>query len=131
MLRIGPFAHGECRNGGLPDWLDGQPFSVRSNDERYLFYVQRLYAEIAQQVKGLLFSEGGPIIGLQLENEYMHAGASWEVTYKQGTEWVPAGFDGVEHKEFKQQAVQLFETSKKSKTQISRDLGISDSALST
>jgi transposase len=33
-------------------------------------------------------------------------------------------------KEFKQQAVQLFETSKKSKTQISRDLGISDSALS-
>ena len=33
-------------------------------------------------------------------------------------------------KEFKQQAVQLFETSGKSKTQISRDLGISDSALS-
>ncbi len=33
-------------------------------------------------------------------------------------------------KEFKQQAVQLLETSGKSKTQISRDLGISDSALS-
>ncbi len=33
-------------------------------------------------------------------------------------------------KEFKQQAVQLFETSGKSKTQISRDLGIFDSALS-
>ncbi len=33
-------------------------------------------------------------------------------------------------KEFKQQAVQLFETSKKSKTQIARDLSISDSALS-
>ena len=33
-------------------------------------------------------------------------------------------------KEFKQQAVQLFETSGKSKTQIARDLGISDSALS-
>ena len=33
-------------------------------------------------------------------------------------------------KEFKQQAVQLFETSRKSKTQIARDLGISDSALS-
>ena len=31
-------------------------------------------------------------------------------------------------KEFKQQAVQLFETSGKSKTQIARDLGISDSA---
>ncbi len=33
-------------------------------------------------------------------------------------------------KEFKQQAVQLFETSGKSKTHISKDLGISDSALS-
>jgi transposase len=33
-------------------------------------------------------------------------------------------------KEFKQQAVQLFETSGKNKTQIARDLGISDSALS-
>jgi transposase len=33
-------------------------------------------------------------------------------------------------KEFKQQAVTLFETSGKTKTQISRDLGISDSALS-
>ena len=33
-------------------------------------------------------------------------------------------------KEFKQQAVNLFETSGKSKTQIARDLGISDSALS-
>ena len=33
-------------------------------------------------------------------------------------------------KEFKQQAVHLFKTSGKSKTQIARDLGISDSALS-
>jgi transposase len=33
-------------------------------------------------------------------------------------------------KEFKQQAVNLFETSGKTKTQIARDLGISDSALS-
>jgi transposase len=32
-------------------------------------------------------------------------------------------------KEFKQQAVQLFQTSGKTKTQIARDLGISDSAL--
>ena len=32
-------------------------------------------------------------------------------------------------REFKQQAVILFETSGKSKTQIARDLGISDSAL--
>lgn len=33
-------------------------------------------------------------------------------------------------KEFKQEAVHLVETSKKSKSEIARDLGISDSALS-
>ena len=32
ILRIGPFSHGEMRNGGLPDWLYGQAFEVRSND---------------------------------------------------------------------------------------------------
>ena len=97
IVRIGPFAHGEVRNGGLPDWLYGQPFAVRSNDERYLAYVRRLYGEIAAQLDGLLFKDGGPVIGIQLENEYMHAGAPWETTFRQGTEWVPRGFDGAAH----------------------------------
>ncbi|MCA0454815.1 MAG: beta-galactosidase [Chloroflexi bacterium] len=97
VVRIGPFAHGECRNGGIPDWLYGRPFPIRSNDKRYLAYVERLYGEINQQLKGLLFKDGGPVIGIQLENEYMHAGAPWEVTYRQGTEFVPAGNDGAGH----------------------------------
>lgn len=97
IVRMGPFAHGECRNGGIPDWLYGRPFPVRSNDQRYLAYVRRLYAEIASQVEGLLFRDGGPVIGIQLENEYMHAGAPWEVTFRQGTEYVPAGTDGAGH----------------------------------
>lgn len=99
LLRIGPFAHGECRNGGLPDWLYGRAIRVRSNDERYLFYVRRFFAEVAKQVAGLLFKDGGPIIGIQLENEYMHAGAPWEVPFKPGSEWVPGGSDGVQHLE--------------------------------
>ncbi|MBE3561514.1 MAG: beta-galactosidase, partial [Ktedonobacteraceae bacterium] len=97
LLRIGPFAHGECRNGGLPDWLYGQPFQVRSNDERYLFYVQRYYEQVGKQVEGYRFQDGGPVIGIQIENEYMHCGAPWEVTFKQGSEWIPAGSDGNEH----------------------------------
>ncbi len=98
ILRIGPFAHGEWRNGGLPDWLYGQPFEVRSNDPGYLRCVERLYTEIGRQVQGLLFGDGGPIIGIQLENEYMHAGAPWEVVdQERDTEWVTAGHQGVEH----------------------------------
>ncbi len=99
LLRIGPFVHAEVRNGGFPDWMYGRAIQVRSNDERYLFYVRRYFAEVARQVTGLLFQDGGPIIGIQIENEYMHAGAPWEVTFRQGTEWVPGGSDGVEHLE--------------------------------
>jgi len=97
LARIGPFAHGECRNGGLPDWLYGRTFAVRSNDERYLFYVKRLYHAIAAQLKGLLFKDGGPVTGVQLDNEFMHCGAPWEVTYRPGTQWVPSGSGGEEH----------------------------------
>ena len=50
IVRIGPFAHGEMRNGGLPDWLYGRPIEVRSNDPAYLFYVDRLYRQIGQQL---------------------------------------------------------------------------------
>ncbi|MDQ0253191.1 hypothetical protein J2S74_000563 [Evansella vedderi] len=97
IIRIGPFAHGEARNGGLPDWLFGRPFDLRSNDEAYLNYVKNLFSEIGKQVKGLLFQDGGPIIGTQLENEYEHAGAPWEMTTGTGNEWLQAGRDGDEH----------------------------------
>lgn len=82
LMRVGPFAHGEIRNGGLPDWLYGRPIDVRSNDPSYLFYTNRLYQEIGQQLKGLMFKDGGPIIGVQLENEYQHSTAPWGFTYQ-------------------------------------------------
>jgi len=97
LVRVGPFDHGECRNGGIPDWMYGRSFRLRSNDAEYLAYVKNLYSQIAHQLDGLLFKDGGPVIGIQLENEYMHCGAPWEVTFRQGMEWVPAGTDGAGH----------------------------------
>ncbi|MFG6465034.1 beta-galactosidase [Pelomonas baiyunensis] len=69
VVRLGPWAHGEARYGGIPDWVvDAMP--TRSNDAEYLGHVERLYAEIGAQLKGLLWKQGGPVIGVQLENEY-------------------------------------------------------------
>jgi hypothetical protein len=82
IVRIGPFAHGEMRNGGVPDWLYGRPFEVRSNDSAYLSYVEKLYKQIGSQLQGLYFKDGGPIIGIQLENEYQHSAAPWAITYE-------------------------------------------------
>lgn len=82
LMRVGPFDHGEIRNGGLPDWLYGRPIDVRSNDPAYLSYVNRLYKEIGKQLNGLMFKDGGPIIGVQIENEYQHSAAPWGFTYQ-------------------------------------------------
>ena len=94
IVRIGPFCHGEIRNGGLPDWLFARPFSVRSNDPEYLSYVEKLYNEIGRQLKGLYFKDGGPVIGIQLENEYQHSAAPWALTYPgQPHDWTVAERD--------------------------------------
>lgn len=73
LLRVGPWAHGEARFGGLPDWIV-RSTRIRSNDPDYLRYVARYYGQIGQQVKGLLWKDGGPIIAVQLENEYYARG---------------------------------------------------------
>jgi hypothetical protein len=73
-MRIGPWAHGEARNGGTPDWiLRKKEIKDRSNDVVYQNYVTRYFAQIAQQLEGLYYKDGGNIIGIQLENEYWHA----------------------------------------------------------
>ncbi|CAM4289940.1 beta-galactosidase [Paenibacillus typhae] len=69
VLRIGPWAHGECRNGGYPDWLLAKPFKLRENNPQYLEKVTVLYEKIAEQVQGLFYKDGGNIIAVQLENE--------------------------------------------------------------
>ena len=68
--RIGPWSHAEVRNGGFPDWLLAKTRQTRSNDPTYLHYVDLYYQQIAAQLKGLMWSEGGPVIAIQLENEY-------------------------------------------------------------
>lgn len=94
ILRVGPFCHGEVRNGGLPDWLFGRAFAVRSNDEGYLEYVRHLFREIGHQSAGQMFKDGGPVIGIQLENELNAAAALWEETAKQGDEYLSGGASG-------------------------------------
>lgn len=68
IVRMGPWCHGECRNGGFPDWILAKS-NLRTNDPDYLHYVRIYYKEIAEQLQGLLYKDGGPIIGIQLENE--------------------------------------------------------------
>jgi beta-galactosidase len=67
--RIGPWTHGEVRNGGLPDWVLKNS-AIRSNDPVYLAEVKQFYVQIGRELHGLLWKDGGPVIGIQIENEY-------------------------------------------------------------
>lgn len=70
IVRCGPWCHGEVRNGGQPDWLLKKGWRLRSDDPAYLEKTRILYGEIANQLSGLLWKDGGPVIGVQFENEY-------------------------------------------------------------
>ncbi|MDN3021622.1 beta-galactosidase [Streptomyces sp. S.PB5] len=67
--RIGPWVHAEVRNGGLPDWVLGRDCVPRTDDPAYLEAVGVWFAAVAEQLRGLDRANGGPIIGIQIENE--------------------------------------------------------------
>ena len=69
-LRIGPYCNAEARNGGFPDYVARMPNKRSNRNPAYLAAVQRWYAQVAEQTKGLFVKDGGPIVGIQLENEY-------------------------------------------------------------
>ncbi|MDF2485828.1 MAG: beta-galactosidase [Herbinix sp.] len=77
LLRLGPWVHGEVRNGGFPDWLMNKGYQLRHNDPAYLEEVRRYYTTLYEQVRGLLLTDGGPIIGIQIENELGHCGGAY------------------------------------------------------
>ena len=75
VLRMGPFCHGEVRNGGFPDWVVKSGCRLRSEDPVFLGYVEHLYRQIFTQVQGLQWKDGGPVIAAQFDNEYRGRGS--------------------------------------------------------
>ncbi|TCU54672.1 glycosyl hydrolase family 35 [Novosphingobium sp. PhB57] len=68
-IRPGPWVHAETRMGGLPDWVV-ESTRRRTNDPAYLAQVERFWSGVAESLRGLLWKDGGPVIGMQVENEY-------------------------------------------------------------
>ena len=71
VVRCGPWCHGEVRNGGFPDWVVAhKDWKLRSTDTNFLAATKILYAEISKQLSGELWKDGGPVIGIQVDNEF-------------------------------------------------------------
>ncbi|CCQ46484.1 glycosyl hydrolases 35 family protein [Pseudarthrobacter siccitolerans] len=68
VLRIGPWCHGEVRNGGFPDWVQTAAVGHRTNDPAYLAMVERWFNRLGTELAGLT-GPASNVIGIQLENE--------------------------------------------------------------
>jgi beta-galactosidase len=78
LLRPGPYICTEWDFGGLPWWLLATDMKVRTADPQFLraaaFYIDRVGKELA----GLQIHRGGPILMVQVENEYGSFGSDHE-----------------------------------------------------
>ena len=74
IVRCGPWCHGEVRNGGTPDWV----LQARAGEfARTILDTWKSRAcstsRSPPSSTGLLWKDGGPVIGIQLENEFKGA----------------------------------------------------------
>jgi len=71
IVRPSPYICAEWEFGGLPAWLlADRNMRVRSHYKPFLDKVDRYYDVLLEKFKPLLVSNGGPIIAMQIENEY-------------------------------------------------------------
>jgi len=71
ILRPGPYICAEWEWGGYPAWLLNEPgMQVRSRDPTFLAAARRWFLRLGQELAPLQIGNGGPIIAVQVENEY-------------------------------------------------------------
>lgn len=71
IVRPGPYICAEFDGGGLPAWLLADPaVQVRSREPRYLSAVSAYLRQVLEIVAPLQIDRGGPVILMQVENEY-------------------------------------------------------------
>ncbi len=71
IIRPSPYICAEWEMGGLPSWLLKNPDIVlRSSDPVYLQHVEEYYDILLPKLRPFLYQHGGPVIAMQIENEY-------------------------------------------------------------
>lgn len=71
IVRPGPFICAEWDRGGLPTWLFADPeVGVRRHEKRFLEMVEEYLGAVLAIVAPLQVDRGGPVVLVQVENEY-------------------------------------------------------------
>ncbi len=84
LLRAGPYSCAEWEFGGFPAWLLKDPrvaHALRTNDPAFIAPAEHWINRLAAETTPLLLAHGGPILAVQVENEYGNFGS--ETAYMQ------------------------------------------------
>ncbi|WP_406257244.1 glycoside hydrolase family 35 protein [Streptomyces nigra] len=79
VVRPGPYICAEWENGGLPSWLTAEVGArARTRDERYMGRVADWFGRLAEEIVPRQVDRGGPVVMVQVENEYGSYGSDAE-----------------------------------------------------
>jgi len=94
ILRPGPYSCAEWEMGGLPWWLLNQDgIGLRTRDPRFIGPVRTYFKEVGRVLGPLQISHGGPILMVQVENEYGFFGQDADYMGELRQALIDAGFD--------------------------------------
>lgn len=94
ILRPGPYVCAEWDFGGLPPYLLKIPdIKIRCMDTRYMAAVTRYINKLSKEIVSLQCSKGGPIVMVQIENEYGSFGNDKNYLEALRTLWLQNGIN--------------------------------------
>ena len=94
LLKPGPYVGGEWDLGGLPSYLlRTSGIKLRSLDPVYMAAAERYMSKLSEVIKPHLVTKGGPIIMLQIENEYGSYGTDKNYMLRLKQIWAANGID--------------------------------------
>lgn len=95
VLRAGPYSCAEWEFGGFPAWLLADPkmeAALRSNDPAFMVPAEKWIMKLGQEVAQYQIGRGGPILAVQMENEYGDFGSDQEYLKHLREIFIKAGF---------------------------------------
>jgi len=89
ILRIGPYCCAEWNFGGYPPYLRDEPgITLRTYNKPYMDRVEKYFKHLAAEVRPFLAANGGPVILVQVENEYANVAKRYGEDGQKYLEWV-------------------------------------------
>lgn len=89
ILRIGPYCCGEWNYGGFPLWLREEPGIVyRTFNPPFMDRVEKYFTRLFAEFKPCLATHGGPVMLVQVENEYANVGKWYGEEGVKYTQWI-------------------------------------------